>query len=77
MKKLLVAVLVVLALSLATVAPAFAIVHPFVPTELPGDGGGGQAVQNGGIGHPGGDPNPGGVSAPVPTNNPGKGSPSP
>ena len=52
------------------------IVHPFLAgfgVTLPTEGGGFQAVDNGGIGAPGGDPNPGGVNAPVPLNNPGVG----
>lgn len=52
---------------------AQAIVHPFTPSNecSDGNGGGVQALLNGGIG----DGNPGGVGPPVPLNNPGESSP--
>ncbi len=56
------------------------IVDPFLAglgVFLPSEGGGGQAVANGGIDPPGaennGVNNPAGVGAPVPNNNPGVG----
>ena len=81
MKKFVVTFLLVLTLSLMMALPAFAIVHDFVPADLPSQGGGGQAIANDGIDPPGeendGVNNPAGVGAPVPKNNPGQGSPGP
>ena len=71
MKKLLVGAAAAGMLLAATAGPAFAMVHPFVPADecSDGAGGGGQGALNGL------DLHVKQVSAPVPLNNPGSGTP--